>query len=537
MSTNLSTFKIIPILGRKTDVSPDDNSMFQYVADGVYLTHDCGGVNFSLSRKRNACMKSNGYVKFSNTATSDEAECLGLFELYDGTNRDHLHANNGHLFYYDGSNDPVAIHTSDSTSFASDIALASDAIDLYSILKVGSYAVVADRAENEPQVWKHGDTLYAPLQGTSAYKFRYLAYFGRRIVGAYSTETNGNIDIRWSSPLPTPAATEFAAANQLWVPNDDPITGMKLMGTDSCFVYCEDSINQLVYYADYTSPFRIFTVVQGQGCTGHHSIIPYGNSHFLFNKNLGFCYYNGGGDLTPISSDIEPDIQDIDIDYYSMIQGCAIPMTKEIVWVVPMAGAETPSHLFFFNTDTKQWTIEDKPMRYVDTWNLYSSFTWNNLITALGGTGAKWEAAGTTSWGHYLSSRTRLVYSNTDGHVYYHSSDELDGSDFEGYRIEPIMDFGDRERIDILEEIWFDLIESGNFNIDVYWRGGNTSGEIQAASWERLGTVSHYSPEFPCLRGFAKTGKLHQIKWGTDLANERFAVNGITLKFSSQGSY
>jgi hypothetical protein len=99
------------------------------------------------------------------------------------------------------------------------------------------------------------------------------------------------------------------------------------------------------------------------------------------------------------------------------------------------------------------------------------------------------------------------------------------------------MDFGDRERVDILEEIWFDLIESGNFNIDIYHRSGNTTGEVQNATWSLIGSVSHNSPEFPCLRGFTKTGKLHQIKWGTDLANERFAVNGITFKFSSQGSY
>lgn len=526
MSTNLSSYKIIPILGRKTDVSPDDPSMFQYLSDKVFLTHDCGGVNFSLSRKRNACMKSYGYEQFSNTAASAEARCLGLFELYDGTNRDHIRAESGSLFAYDGSNDPAIITSTD---------FASDNVDLYSMIKVGSYVVVADRAEHEPVYWKNGGNL-ANLQDSTTYKFRYLVYFGRRIVGAYSAETNGNIDIRWTAALPTMGSADFAAANQLWVPNDDPITGMKLMGTNSCYVYCEDSINQLVYYADYTSPFRIFTVVQGQGATGHHSIVPYNGVHFLFNKNLGFCMYSGGSELTPISDDIEDIIKGIDTDYYPLIVGCAIPMSREIVWTVPLAGATTPTHLLFYNVDRQQWTIEDKPMRYVDTWSLYSSFTWNNLIAAVGGTGT-WQDAGSETWGHYLSLRPWLVSANTDGHLYFQSSDALNGSNFEGYRIEPIMDFGDKERIDILEEVWFDLIESGNFNIDVYHRSGNTTGEVQAATWSLIGSVSHNSPEFPCLRGFTKTGKLHQIKWGTDLANERFAVNGITFKYSTEGSY
>lgn len=526
----MKSFKIIPILGRKTDVSQDDLSLFKFLDESTALTYDVGGINFDLERRKNACLKSYGYVYWANSATAQATKCLGLFELYDGTNRDHCIFDNGKFYVYDSSLDPT-----DKT--AGGVTHATGDADLYSAIRVGSYVVFADRAEHTPYAWKNGDANAAKLiSGGTEFKFRYLSYFMRRIIGLYSDQSNGDIDIRWSGALPTPtSACEFAAANQLYAPSDDPIVGAKTMGRNKCYVYQENSIAELAYYPDYSSPFRVFTVVSGEGCGGHHSIVSTGNAHYFFNKNYGFCKYTGGQEILPISNDIESDLQGINSGAYGAIVGTFVPLTQSIVWAVPIGGETTPDYLLFYNIDTGQWRFENKVMRYVDNWQMYEDFTWNDLVAEIGGTGV-WTDCGARTWAYYTAERQRLVYANTDGKLYYHSSNALNATDIDGYRIEPIMDFGNKGKRDILQEIWFDLVETGSYSIDVYHRGGSTAGEVDAASWTSLGSVSLDSPDYPVVR-LSENYKLHQIKWGTDLKDEKFAVNGITFKYIGEGSY
>lgn len=528
----MQSFTLLPVLGRKTAVPANDLSLIKPVAEGMAMTHDVGGVNFSLVRKKNTCTKSFGSTQWSNSATAQATKCMGLFELYDGTNRNHIYFDNGKVYIYDNALDPQAVDAAAAVTFA------NDDLDFYSIVKVGDYMVFADRAEHTPYKWKHGDANLSKLinSGTE-FKFRELVVFQRRVLGLYSDQANGNIDIRWSSDWPTTAITSlsFPAANQFYVPNDDPLVGGATMGTDRCYIYSEDSISQIVYYPDYEAPFRIFTVVPQRGAASAGGIVSLGDRHYLFNKNYGFCMYAGGRTFPaggrPISEDIEADLQNINADYYHLIQGVFVPLNREIVWTVPMNGATACNNLLFYNIDTGAWRIEDKAMRCVDSWRMYDNFTWNDLITELGGTGAVWSTAGTERWAHYLSARERMVFSNTDGHLYYQSGESLSGAALDGYRIEPILDFGDIKRKDLLQEIWIDVGLTGSYDLDFYWRGGDTVGEVEAASWTSLGVISCNSPATPSLRNFSKPARLHQIKWGTDAANEKFEVSKIILKF------
>jgi hypothetical protein len=104
--SKLREFKIMPILGLKTDVPPNDPSLFQSIGENVAATHDTGGINFDVTRKRNTATRSRGYVQWSNSANSQATKCQGLFELFDGTNRDHIMFDNGRFFLYDSNGDP-----------------------------------------------------------------------------------------------------------------------------------------------------------------------------------------------------------------------------------------------------------------------------------------------------------------------------------------------------------------------------------------------------------------------------------------------
>jgi len=534
----MKTFKIIPIFGRKTNVPADDFSLFKMLNESTAITYDTGGVNFDTTRKTNACYKSKGYIKWANSATAQATKCLGLYELVDGSTRDHIIFDNGKCYIYDSSLDPVVMEDAGTTTFA------TDNTDLYCICTVGAYMVFADRAEHAPMKWKHGDAtltnlMYDGNSGGSGteYKFRYVIPFQRRVIGLYSDQTNGNIDVRWSSSWPGTAITalNYPAANQLYIPNDDAITGVATMGHDRCYIYCQNSIQQLVYYPDYATPFRIYTTVQKQGVENHHSIVNLGDRHYLFNRNYGFCEYRGGntfpyGGLS-MSDDIEDLIQGISADYYGLIVGTFIPLTKEVVWTVPLDSSSTPTHLLYYNIETGQWRVEDRSMRYVDEWRLVDNFTWNDLITAAGGAGSDWSGVQTKDWAYYASVKQRLVYANVNGYVYNRDGDNADGLDLDGYRIEPIMSFGEEFNIKTLMEIWFGIGNTGIYSIDVHHRDGNTVGELNAKTWTALGSVSCDSSTRPVLH-CNQVGRYHQIKWGTNLKAEDFMVTDIQFKYT-----
>jgi len=420
----------------------------------------------------------------------------------------------------------------------SPVAFANSDDDLYTFIQYGDYTIFTDKGEHTPYKAAHADTELTKLvQSGTEYTFKYLEQFQRRIIGAYSDQTNGDIEIRWTDALPTWASLSFAAANQLYKPNDDPIVGIKRFGNNACFLYGEHSIDRLDYYPNYTAPFGIVNMVAYQGAVNHHSIIDMGDRHYLFNADYGFCEYRGGSQFPyggkPISNDIESDIAAIDSGYYTQIQGIKVPHTNEVAWTVPMAGEGFPNYILYYNYITNSWRKEDKKARYIDFWIAFDDVTWSDLI-ALGYT--VWTDFGNTRWVDFTTKSPYLVYGNTDGHTYYVGTEADAGSAMDGYRVEPVVDFGRPNDKDMLLEIWFDIVNTGSYSMYVSYRGGNTLAEVNAATWESLGEVSFDDPSNAVTR-LAKVNRLHQIKYGTDAASEPFVVNGIEFRYTPQGRY
>ncbi len=232
----------------------------------------------------------------------------------------------------------------------------------------------------------------------------------------------------------------------------------------------------------------------------------------------------------------------IDTDYYSLIVGSYVPFTKEIVWTVPTAGSATPDRLWFYNVLTQQWRWEDKAARFIRSMRMYDAYTWNNLVTDLTNAGyasptwtnlRTWKGS-TVRWGDLVDFLSRICFSNNDGHLYYSTGDSLTTGNLDGYRIEPIMALAGKGVRTKLQEIWFGLNDVGSFSIDVSYRGGATVGEVEAASWSSLGSLSCNSPAKPKL-DCDKENYLHQIKWETDLDNEKFGVTDLRLMYSIGG--
>ena len=519
-----------PTLGLKTNVPHTDPSLFKWVAQGVAQTHCVDGRNIDFDRKRNTCSKSEGRSEWSNDAVGTPSNCLGIFELYDGSNRVVWMMYDGDVYRYDSSRDPQEVADAGATAFA------SDASDLYSIIRYGNYMVFADRAEHTPYCSDYNDAnLVKLISGGTEFKFRYLESFARRIIGAYSDQTDGDIEIRWSNANPTPNTDcEFAAANQLYVPNDDPITGIRKMGQNACFVYCEDSINRLDYYPSYSAPFGFTTIVDGQGCTNHHSIVNENSVHYFYNKNFGFCAYNGGGQIVPISRDIENWVRDIKLSSTGHIFGAAYPYRQSVVWAVPLEAASTPNALLFYDYVENRWSRRDFEARCLAPIVRSTNVTWTNLTTELGYT--TWESLGGLRWADLINETPAIALSSTDGELYTLATEQDDTGDYDGYRVEPGIAFAGSNRRSTLLEVWFSVVDGGDFNLYVYHRSGDTEAELRAAPWTAAEEVSLNEPKDAVCRlnNIVKSARYHQIKYGTDQKDEMFSINQIEYRFEAE---
>lgn len=535
----MQEFKIYPILGLKSNLPHNDPSLFIQHGDG-FATHCVDGINIDFTRKQYATSKSHGQVQWSNSAITDAAKCLGLFYFDDGATNAQWRfdgtSSGGRVYKYDSSRDPVRI--SDVVGHAGAVEFANDNLDLYSIIQMGTYMIFSDHGEHTPYKASTTDTALTKLilSGTE-YKFRYLELFQNKIIGAYSDQTNGDIEIRWTDTLPVWATLDFPAANQLYSPHDDSISGIKNMGRNACYIYGKNSINRIDYYPGYSSPFAITNIVADQGCETHWSIVNVGGLHYMYNTHYGFCAFDGTANFPaggkPISDIINDIVGTINQDYAGHIVGTFIPVTQEVAWAVPLYGSSVPSHIMFYNTRTGHWRIKDFPAWYVDYWKISSDVIWTDL-GALGYT--TWDDIGPLRWADIVSTLPYMVTGNTDGHTYYNGSEGNAGSNFDGYRVEPIMDFGRPEDRDLLLEIWFGIADAGSYSIYCSYRGGDTEAEVENSSWTTLPEVSCDSPSNAITR-CAETNRLHQIKWGTDSANEPFSVNTIQFRYVPQGRY
>jgi len=568
-------FKLLPLLGLKTDVPADSPILLRPLSEDSAISYDTGGVNVSYRREPGSCSKSYGYSAWSNSAIGSATGCQGMFELEYASYRDNIFWDHGLVYSYDATPDPVQITaaalnydgqtgefavgltltggTSGTTATiarvvdsgttgtlmlqtisgsgfqdneaitdsgtgaavangtVSNVVFSTAPGDLMSMIKHTSYVIWADRHYSEPYKWRHTDQRMTPLitlKGATIYKFDYLVEWQRRIIGAYTTVSD--IEIRYTDALPTLTALEFPTANQLYKPTTDKITGISKMGTNALYLYGEYSISKVEYTGNATLPFYITSMIDDQGCASHHSIINVFGTNYFFNRDYGFVNYPGGTSLVPsdcISRDIDDLIQGIDPTYYKYIVGKHLPLQKELAWLVPLAGASSPSHILYYNLDDSTWRYENYAATFIDAWTRAST------------------------------EYRKPVFGAADGHTYQITGDTLPSTaNLDGYRVEPILDFGFPYNQKIVRELWFEIVSGGNYSLDVYYRAGDTTKEVLAASWTSVGSLSLNSPAEPKLNCDI-LGRKIQIKWGTNVDSEYFSVNGIHFVYDIESSY
>ncbi len=520
---------IKPLLGLKTNVPTNDPTMFQWIGENVALTHATNLAHMDFVRQENACSKSLGKFQWSNSAISSATGCNGLFELDDGTNVNHIILDHGKFYYYDGSRDPTNVDAATPVTFN------TTSPALYSLIQFADYIVIADGLRT-PYKWKHGDAnLTKLILSGSEYVFSYLLEFQRRIIGAYSDQTNGDIEIRWTDALPTIASLDFDSANQLYKPSEyDPITGISKLGANAAYLYGAESICRIDYYPGAAIPLGITQTVSGHGSVNHHSIVNDGFANYFFDKNYGFIKYQGEYGIKKeniISLDIQPIIETISSNYQNLIVGTILPFTHEICWSVP-SGSATNNLLLFYNTRTGQWRQQQFTATYVDVWTPYTSYTWTDLDTAY----STWSAAAAAlgSWGLVTRQLPYLVFAYTNGHLYTNSGEDNDGINITAARQEPVLDFGLPNRKKRVLEVWFDFPAASSFD-DFYvaWSTGDSLANMSAVEVLKS-TIDTDSSN--AVIYMDKTARFHQPQWFRT-GDDQFSVNEIRIKYQVQGEY
>jgi hypothetical protein len=289
---------------------------------------------------------------------------------------------------------------------------------------------------------------------------------------------------------------------------------------------------------NYSAPYGFTTMVDGQGATNHHSIVNENSANYFYNKNYGFCAYAGGSQIVPISRDIENWVRDIKLSSTPTIVGAALPYKNSIMWTVPLEGAGSPNALLIYDYVENKWTRRDITAHYIAPIVRATDVTWTNLSTEFGYT--TWTSFGSLRWADLISETPTIALSATDGELYTLSTESDDGSDYDGYRVEPALAFGGPNTHSTLFEIWFSIVSGGAFSLYVQYRSGNTEAELRSANWTALDEISLDKPENAVcyINGETqKSNRLHQIKWGTDSENEQFIINQIEFVYETEGRY
>jgi hypothetical protein len=89
-------------------------------------------------------------------------------------------------------------------------------------------------------------------------------------------------------------------------------------------------------------------------------------------------------------------------------------------------------------------------------------------------------------WADLVTIDQEFLYGRSDGNSYYRTGTSDNGSDMDGYRIEPMISFGDGFQKSLLNEIWFYLNTQGSHSLYCYYRGGDTEHNVRSKQWEAL---------------------------------------------------
>ena len=519
---------ILPRGGLNTKAHQADSSLMRVVdqreiPNGIAMsveTHDVGGYNWDNNEVIGEVKKCDGELKFTTETFSTAGTTQALDLLYDGTNRNMIGVRNGKFYKVDSDYGVTNIDASSPVTFHTDMPI--------TLLQYGAYIIIASLSLT-PYKWMHGDANLTKLilaGGATEYKFRYMEQFKNCVIGAYSDQTNGNIDIRWSDPLTAFATFSFPAANQLYKPdNDIGITGIKRLGNVACLVYGDNSIYSMDYYPDYTPIFGLTEQITGVGPRYGWSIVDTGKSHLFFDENKGFVQYAGGRQYEVVSEAIEPLLTTMQQSYYKLIQGTTVHYTDEVAWCVPLDYATSNTAVLYYNTNTKQWRRENRAADIIAYKNYLTVFTWTEFVRYNGTT---WPTDNRT-WNQSIAGTGKVYYAKSDGYVYEIYGSQWNTVGYSAYRIEPIISAPDPTRYKRAQEFHLLGTREGAWSVDVYWRGGDTEQETLASTWELLGSTTQATTSSQVIY-FDKEKKYHQFKYGTDLKDEPFTVNKVIVK-------
>jgi hypothetical protein len=520
---------IYPWGGLNEKVNEENFSLLSPVGQSAtkFISQAVGGSNWENAVKTGCCQKIKGHTAFNEDAIGTGDRTQEIFYLDDGTYQDLLVVYAGKMYTV-------------TSSAVTEVAAASPVTFItgepISLLQYGSYIIIGSIGIT-PYKWKHGDANSTKLINKGAateYKFKYFESFHNRIIGAFSDQTNGNIDIRYTDALPNMSALDFPAANQLYKPDSDiGITGIKRLGNIACLVYGRNSIHSMDFQPDYTPCFSLTSQITGLGTDAHWSIVDMGDSHYFYDRSKGFVRYAGGREYEVISDPIADTLSSILDSKVDLIYGKDIPLSNEVVWIIPAVTSGIPQRWCYYNVKEKKWRIEERTataLCYLESLESYSAMDWETWIDSYGGDTALWSAASTDLWSVGMILRyNRLVFGNDTSYLYSIMGNDFAGNDFDAYRIEPVLSAPDPSRRKRLQSIEVVSPTTGAFSLDFYWRGGETNQEVTDSAWELLGSVSMASTSTMVLY-FDKTEKFHQFKWGTDLKEEPFEVSQFKLR-------
>ena len=538
-------FKILPILGLKTNVPVDDPSLIKMIGNNAGLSYDVGGTNITYNRQRNCCTKSLGDDQWSNSAitTPSTPNFMYYFDTFSTKKNYIFRGDEGYVYdtledpseyplqyitysnLANGGGDGTIVSgdtvTGDTTSTSATVVCGTTSSSGSLYIKdvtggTGNFSASESLTFNSSEETADCDSVIQEkdLRPTDAVLYGETVIFSAINSGAHS------------------GMTPF-----IWTSGDGENFYPLITGTDATlyvFKYINEWYNHIIGL--HTSE------TNGEGSIRWTEALPSGSNLTFPSANQ---IYKPGNDEITGSAKFGRNLFLVygrnsicKLDYYPS----ATPAFGATM-LIDNLGIEDQkclinaygSHWFFnksygFIQYNGSGSINTENIISKDIENIIATIDFSKItqITGKHVRGSRqlvWAITTTQAWPDTLlyfdvDSRTwsredrtdaniiimdswpddvgtedvhKLVFSgSSDGHVYYKNGEVLDsvsGTLFDAYRIEPAMYFHDAKRKKFLKSIWFGIDSGDNAYLDVYYRNGNTVYDLETKSWQFIGSL------------------------------------------------
>ena len=292
-------------------------------------------------------------------------------------------------------------------------------------------------------------------------------------------------------------------------------------------IYKERSI----WIMQYVGPPGIFAfrrVIEGLGAISRRAIVELTNQHFFFGTDGIYSF--DGVSITPVSDRIA-------VDFFLALNQGKLHLNNalwvkedfEVIFPFVSTSESVPSQALIYNYVSGAFGYRDLPATAIGSWISQTAQAWDSFAS-----GVTWDTITGTWDSKSLSASSALyLFGDSSGFIYeMNLVDTKDGSDYEGYFITKVFDFGKPEIIKRVMRLQPLVTREGNYDLQIYVASLETPEDDLVFG---APVTLNLSPEGDSFVDVDVSGRYFAFKIRTGSKNQHFEMTGFKVYYMERG--